>query len=184
MSIKTVFAFTTLCLFFLAGCYPLTELTNGPAGPFPTMAPLHDEGPPTTSPTEVYSNSTPSNPETDHSTWNYLNSLVLITSGMDGERDTLTDADVERLENEIYPLFVQAQLNCGQWVEPFNDYEPLVDVLAMITFFGTETYDYDPTALLEFLLHGAAQPVFALTSEEKGCIKSLFLLFVSYEGES
>ncbi|MCY3897028.1 MAG: hypothetical protein OXF86_00545 [Caldilineaceae bacterium] len=96
----------------------------------------------------------------------------------------MTDTDIARLENEIYPLFVQAHLNCGQWVEPFNDYEPLVDVLAMITFFGTETYDYDPTALLEFLLHGAAQPEFALTSEEKGCIKSLFLLFVSYEAES
>jgi len=107
---------------------------------------------------------------------------MLITSGMDGERDIPTDADIERLENEIYPLFVQSQLNCGQWVEPFNDYEPFVDVLAMITFFGTETYDYEPSKLLEFLIHGAAQPEFALTSEEKGCIKSLFLLFVSYEG--
>ena len=122
-------------------------------------------------------------PDTDCTAWSYLRSLMFITSGMDNEGEImdLTEIELDRLEKEIYPLFVQAQLNCGQWVEPRNDYEPISDVLAMLAFWGVETYDYNPSNLIEFLLRGAAQDEFALSSEEIGCIKSLFVLFVSYE---
>ena len=122
----------------------------------------------------------PSLPETDCTAWSYLHSLVIM-SGVGGEPTVLTEKDIGRLEREIYPLFVQAQLNCGQWIEPHNDYEPITDVLAMLTFLGVETYDYDSSDLLESLLHGAAQEEFALSSEQIGCVKSLFVLFVSYQ---
>ena len=99
----------------------------------------------------------------------------------EGEMVDLTKVELDRLEKEIYPDFVQTQLNCGQWVEPRNDYEPISDVLAMLAFLGVETYDYNPSNLIEFLLRGAAQDEFALSAERIGCVKSLFVLFVSYE---
>jgi hypothetical protein len=125
----------------------------------------------------------PSSPETDCTTWSYLHSLMVITSGMDDELANSTDIelDTDRLEKEIYPLFVQTQLNCGQWVEPLNDYEPISDLLGMLTILGVETYDYSPSNLIEFLLRGAAQEEFASSAESIGCVKSLFVLFVSYE---
>ena len=125
----------------------------------------------------------PSLSDTDCTTWSFLHSLIMVANNMEneGEMMDLTEIELDRLEKEIYPLFVQAQLNCGQWVEPLNDYEPISDVLAMLAFWGVETYDYNPSNLIEFLLRGAAQEEFASSAEGIGCVKSLFVLFVSYE---
>ena len=103
---------------------------------------------------------------------------------MDGEPVEDSAESVEELESDVYPLFVQAQLNCGQWVEPFNDYEPITDLLAMFTFLGVDSYGYDSTALLEHLLEQAATVEFAQNVGKLGCVKSLMLVFISYEGES
>ena len=184
--ILTMFIFIVrmaLAIFFLlclSGCVTLDELLDGPRpdGPLPTMEPV----------AEACFDPPPSLPDTDCTAWGYLHSLVINTSRMGGEMADMggemaypTETEYERLEKEIYPLFVQTQLNCGQWVEPRNDYEPISDVLAMLAFLGTETYDYDPSDLIEFLLRGAAQEEFALSAEEIGCVKSLFGLFISYE---
>lgn len=127
----------------------------------------------------------PSLSDTDCTTWSFLHSLIMVANNMEneGEMVDLTKVELDGLEKEIYPDFVQAQLNCGQWVEPINDYEPISDVLLMLTFLGVETYDYNSSKLIEFLLRGAAQDEFASSAEEIGCVKSLFLLFVTYEGE-
>ncbi len=176
----------TLAIFFLlclSGCVPFDG--PRPDGPLPTMEPIggSEAGTPPLAPGETGAcfGPSPSLPDTDCTAWSYLHSLMIITSGMDGELADSTETELERLEKEIYPLFVQAQLNCGQWVEPRNDYEPISDVLAMLAFLGAETYDYSPSDLLEFLLRGAAQEEFTLSVEEIGCVKSLFVLFVSYE---
>ena len=176
----------TLAIFFLlclSGCVPFDG--PRPDGPLPTMEPIggsEASAPPlATGETGACIDSPPSLPDTDCTAWSYLHSLVVITSGMDGEPVDLTENELERLEKEIYPLFVQAQLNCGQWVEPRNDYEPISDVLELLAFLGAETYDYDPYNLTEFLLRGAAQEEFALSVEEIGCVKSLFGVFIAYE---
>ena len=180
-----------LAIFFLlslSGCFPFDGPRPEGAHALPTMEPVGSSeaaSAPPSAPGETGAciDPSPSLPGTDCTAWSYLHSLMFITSGMDneGELVDLTEIELDRLEKEIYPLFVQAQLNCGQWVEPRNDYEPISDVLAMVAFLGVETYDYNPSNLIDFLLRGAAQDEFALSSEEIGCIKSLFVLFVSYE---
>ena len=185
MSIFTVrMALATLFLLSLAGCVSLDEILDGPRppGPVPPMGFVTDNppddcwGPP------------PTLPDTDCAAWSNLHSLVIVTSGKSGEGLDMegniiypTEAENERLEKEVYPLFVQAQLNCGQWVEPHNDYGPIVHVLDMLAYLGYETYDYDPYDLTEFILRGAAQEEFALSVEEIGCVKSLFGVFIAYE---
>ena len=176
-----------ISLLCLSGCFPFDG--PRPKGEFPVPTVGVEEGneesaqPLAPGQTGQCIDPPPSDPDTDCMTWSYLHSLMTITAGMedDSASPAPIELDVERLENEIYPLFVQTQLNCGQWVEPLNDYEPISDVLAMLSFLGVETYGYDPTNLIEFLLHGGAQEEFASSAEEMGCVKSLFLLFVSYE---
>ena len=178
----------TLSLLCLSGCVPFDGPRPKGDHALPTMEPVGNSeaaSAPLSAPGETGEciDPSPSSPDTDCTTWSYLHSLMVITSGMDDELATSTDIelDIDRLEKEIYPLFVQTQLNCGQWVEPLNDYEPISDLLVMLTILGVETYDYNPSKLIEFLLRGAAQEEFASSAESIGCVKSLFVLFVSYE---
>ena len=92
----------------------------------------------------------------------------------------LTEAELVTLETETYPLFVQAQINCGDWLEPFNDYEPITDFLGFLSYMGMDSYGYDTSSLFRHLLEGASKEEFALKSAEIGCTKSFFLLFVEY----
>ena len=178
----------TLFLLCLSGCFPFDGPRPRGDHALPTMEPVGGSeaaSAPTLAPGETGACIDPSLslPDVDCTAWSYLHSLMVITSGMGDELTYSTDIelDTDRLEKEIYPLFVQAQLNCGHWVEPLNDYEPISDVLAMLAFWGVETYDYNPSNLIEFLLRGAAQEEFASSAVEIGCVKSLFVLFVSYE---
>lgn len=181
----------TLAMFFLlclSGCVPFDGPRPKGDHALPTMEPVGGSEAASAPPlvpgeTGACIDPSPSSPDVDCTAWSYLHSLMVITAGMDDELTNSTDIelDTDRLEKEIYPLFVQAQLNCGQWVEPLNDYEPISDVLAMLAFWGVETYDYNPSNLIEFLLRGAAQEEFASSAESIGCVKSLFVLFVSYE---
>ena len=182
----TRIALVIFSMLSLSSCFPFDG--PRPKGDLPTMGPVGSSEAASASPlapgeTGACMDPSSSLPDTDCTAWSYLRSLMFITSGMDneGEMVDLTEIELDRLEKEIYPLFLQAQLNCGQWVEPRNDYEPISDVLAMLAFWGVETYDYNPSNLIEFLLRGAAQEEFASSAEGIGCVKSLFVLFVSYE---
>ncbi len=112
--------------------------------------------------------------------WNFLHSLVTMTNAMAGKDTVLTEAELVTLETETYPLFVQAQINCGDWLEPTNDYEPITDFLSFLSFTGMDSYGYDTSSLFRHLLEGASKEDFALVSAEIGCTKSFFLLFVEY----
>ncbi len=122
----------------------------------------------------------PSLPDTDCRAWEFLHSLVMLTNGMANKSQTLTAAELLTLETELNPLFVQAQINCGEWVEPYNDYEPLTDYLMILSVMGTDTYEYDASSLLRFILKEASAEEFAQQAESIGCVKSLLLLFVAY----
>lgn len=122
----------------------------------------------------------PSLPDTDCRAWEMLHSLVFMTHGMANKRPPSTASELLTLETELNPLFVQTQLNCGQWVEPYNDYEPITDMLGFLSFLGKDSYGYDPPSLLRFLIEEASTEEFAQKSESIGCVKSLFLLFVAY----
>ena len=117
-------------------------------------------------------------PDADCITWSFLHSLVIRSSAMAGENPT--DEGLMTLATDLYPHFIQAQVNCGEWLEPYNDFEPITDFLFFLTLFGTETYEYNTLSLLVHLLEGAANDEFALKSAEIGCVKSFFLLFVEY----
>ena len=122
----------------------------------------------------------PSLPDTDCMAWGMLHSLVFMTSAMANRNPSLTASELVALETELYPLFVQAHLNCGEWLEPYNDYEPFTDYLGIISAIGMTDYGYDPAALLIYMIEGAATEAFADRSEAIGCAKNLFLLFVEY----
>ena len=122
----------------------------------------------------------PSLPETDCMAWSFLHSLVNMTNRMAGKDTILTEAELMTLETETYPLFVQTQINCGDWLEPVNDYEPITDFLGFLSFTGMNSYGYDTSALFSHLLQEASKEEFAMKSAEIGCTKSFFLLFVEY----
>jgi len=80
----------------------------------------------------------PTLPDTDCRAWDMLYSLVFMTSMMMGnENEPLTASELLALETELTPLYVQANLNCGEWVDPL-DYEPLTDYIGMLSYFGIE----------------------------------------------
>ena len=49
-----------------------------------------------------------------------LYSLVLMTNMMVDDNEPLTASELLALETELTPLYVQANLNCGEWVEPLD----------------------------------------------------------------
>ena len=108
-----------------------------------------------------------------------LHSLVVMTNMMVNENEPLTASELLALETELTPLYVQTNLNCGEWVEPL-DYEPLTDYIGMLSFFGIEHYGYDPPSLLRHLIREAAADEFVQRVESIGCVKSLLMLFVEY----
>ena len=108
-----------------------------------------------------------------------LYSLVFHTNMMVNENEPLTASELLALETELTPLYVQANLNCGEWVDPL-DYEPLTDYIGMLSFFGIEHYGHDPPTLLRHLIKEAAAEEFAQGVETIGCVKSLLMLFVEY----
>ena len=122
----------------------------------------------------------PSLPDTDCRAWEMLYSLVFMTNMMANKNQRLTASELVTLETELYPLFVQAHLNCGEWLEPYKDYEPFTDYLGFISVIGMDEYGYDPASLLLFLIEGASTEEFADMSESIGCTKNLLLLFVGY----
>ena len=122
----------------------------------------------------------PSLPDTDCRAWEMLHSLVIMSHGMANKRPPSTASELLTLETELTPLFVQAQLNCGQWVEPYNDYEPITDMLGFLSFLGLDSYGYDPPSLLRSLIEEASTQEFAQKSDSIGCVKALLLLFVAY----
>ena len=73
----------------------------------------------------------PTLPDTDCRAWDMLYSLVFHTNMMVNENEPLTASELLALETELTPLYVQANLNCGEWVEPL-DYEPLTDYIGML----------------------------------------------------
>ena len=93
----------------------------------------------------------------------------------------LTEDELKILELEVYPSFVQAQQNCGEWYGSSKDYEPIADLFSMLSFLGKEGYAYDPPTLFRFLVVHAADEEFSLDVDEIGCVKSLFKLFISYD---
>ena len=108
-----------------------------------------------------------------------LYSLVFMTNMMVDKNEPLTASELLALETELTPLYVQANLNCGEWVDPL-DYEPLTDYIGMLSFFGNEHYGYDPPSLLRHLIREAADDEFVQGVESIGCVKSLLMLFVEY----
>lgn len=148
----------------------------------PTPQPVHT---PTTTDQQVDcimhgGSPTPSLPDTDCQAWEMLYSLVFMTNAMANRNQRPTASELSTLESELYPLFVQAHLNCGEWLEPVKDYEPLTDYLGFLSVIGMEEYGYDPYSLLLSLIEGASTEEFADMSESIGCVKNLFLLFVAY----
>ncbi len=121
----------------------------------------------------------PTLPDTDCRAWDMLYSLVVMTNMMVNENEPLTASELLALETELTPLYVQANLNCGEWVDPL-DYEPLTDYIGMLSFLGIEHYGYDPPSLLRHLINEAAADEFVQRVESIGCVKSLLMLFVEY----
>ena len=122
----------------------------------------------------------PSLPDTDCRAWEMLYSLALMTNMMANKNQRPTASELVTLETDLYPLFVQAHLNCGKWLEPYKDYEPFTDYLYILLAIGIEEYEYDPASLLLHLIGEASTEEFADMSESTGCMKNLFLLFVEY----
>lgn len=108
-----------------------------------------------------------------------LYSLVFHTNMMANENEPLAASELLALETELTPLYVQANLNCGEWIDPL-DYEPLTDYIGMLSYFGKEHYGYDPPSLLRHLINEAAADEFVQRVESIGCVKSLLMLFVEY----
>lgn len=199
MSSRTLIAaLSTLLL--AAACVPLTlavdadppsptiipSPTRTPTPPAPTSAPAPQPAHTPTAATPPVDcvmhggSPPPSLPDTDCRAWEMLHSLMSMTHGMANKRPPSTASELLTLETELTPLFVQAQLNCGQWVEPYNDYEPITDLLGFLSFLGMDSYGYDPPSLLRFLIEEASAKEFALKSDSIGCVKALLLLFVAY----
>lgn len=129
---------------------------------------------------DVFGAPPPTLPDTDCRAWDMLYSLVFMTSSMMvNENEPLTASELLALETELTPLYVQANLNCGEWVEPL-DYEPITDYIGMLSFLGIEHYGYDPPSLLRHLIREAAADEFVQRVESIGCVKSLLMLFVEY----
>ena len=61
-----------------------------------------------------------------------------------------------------------------------GDYEPIADYLAFLSAIGRQEYDYDPAALLLYLIEAASTRESAATSASIGCTRNLFLIFVAY----
>ena len=122
----------------------------------------------------------PTLPDTDCRAWEMLHSLLFMADMMANKNQGPMASELVAFEEELYPLFVQAQLNCGEWLEPYMDYEPITDYLGIIMAIGKQEYGYDPASLLQFLIEGASTEEFAEMSESIGCTKNLFLLFVAY----
>ncbi|MDE0179893.1 MAG: hypothetical protein OXL39_01020 [Caldilineaceae bacterium] len=121
----------------------------------------------------------PTLPDTDCRAWDMLHSLVIMTNMMVNENEPLAAPELLALETELTPRYVQANLNCGEWVEPL-DYEPLTDYIGMLSYFGIEHYGYDPPSLLCHLINEAAAEEFVQRVESIGCVKGLLMLFVEY----
>ena len=122
----------------------------------------------------------PTLPDTDCMAWEMLYALVFRADMMANKGQGPTASELAAIENELYPLFVQAHLNCGEWNEPYKDYETITDYLGIVMAIGKQEYGYDPASLLQFLIEGASTEEFAEMSESIGCTKNLFLLFVAY----
>ena len=183
-------------LLFATACVPPTSPTNLPPPPPPPPMPssTHPASVPASPSTPGRTSITtlptadctpagsppPSLPDTDCAAWGMLYSLVMMTNGMANKSQPLTESERLTLETELNPLFVQAQLNCAQWVEPYNDYEPITDILGFLSFLGMDSYGYDPPSLLRFLIEQASTEEFSQKSDSIGCTKSLLLLFVEY----
>lgn len=126
-------------------------------------------------------------PETDCVVWGYLHSLVVAVNEMEGRETPLFPEELQTLEEEIYPLFVQAKRNCEVPSNPENDYESptdlesLTDLLHLISWLAFTGYNYHEPILLEHLIEGAATEEFAQSAREIGCVKSFLLLFVDYK---
>ena len=164
-------------LLFATACVPQTTPTNLPPPPppppmptstHPASAPASPSTPGRTSITTLPTadctpggSPPPSLPDTDCAAWGMLYSLVMMTDGMANKSQPLTESERLTLETELNPLFVQAQLNCAQWVEPYNDYEPITDILGFLSFLGMDSYGYDPPSLLRFLIEEASTEEFA-----------------------
>lgn len=171
-----------LAVLILTACVAIPESPPVLLTSTPIAQPVHT---PTTTIEEVDcvmqgSSPAPSLPDTDCMAWGMLHSLVFMTSAMANRDPSLTASELVALETELYPLFVQAHLNCGEWLEPKRDYEPFTDYLGIISVIGMTDYGYDPAALLLYMIEGAATEAFADRSESIGCVKNLFLLFVEY----
>jgi len=171
-----------LAVIILSACVAIPESQPALLNSTPIAQPVHSR---TTTIEEVEcvmqgGSPAPSLPNTDCMAWEMLHSLVFMTSAMANRNPSLTASELVALETELYPLFVQAHLNCGEWLEPYKDYEPFTDYLGIISAIGMTDYGYDPAALLLYMIEGAATKAFADRSEAIGCAKNLFLLFVEY----
>lgn len=186
---KNFTLFAIICSVILSGC---TMDGPRPSGGIPQMKAQPDETP-TPHESKIAETpevqgrcaglgvNSPSLPETDCTAWSFLYSLAGITNSMTGTSTDLTDDELTTLELEVYPSFVKAQQNCGEWYGSSEDYEPISDMFSMLSFLGKEGYDYDPPTLFRFLVDQAAEEEFALEVDEIGCVKSLFKLFISYD---
>ncbi|MDE0430963.1 MAG: hypothetical protein OXH98_14465 [Caldilineaceae bacterium] len=182
-NLSTILSVLAICGLLASACYlPIdemkpTDFLDPPKPPPPAPATTLNQ-------TEGYilssGNQLPKLPETDVVAWNFLYSLISMSNMMAGEHQTLEEIDFEILEQETYPLFVQAHLNCSEGSTLKSDYESLTDLIGMLVVFGIHYYEYNSPALLQHLLENAAEEEFALSSLEIGCLKSFFLIFVDY----
>ena len=178
----------TFTLLFTSACVPpslpvpTTPTPPPPAIPVPT--PTHQTPTSTTQTTRcVVSNSipAPSLPDTDCMAWEMLYSLAVSMPGMLVDKNQhLTESELAALETELYPLFVQAHLNCGESTESVKDYEGFTDSLFQISYMGLNEHDYDPYPLFLFLVEGAATEGFASLSIMFGCHESLLMIYGEY----
>ena len=129
---------------------------------------------------EQFGSPTPPLPGMDCMAWDMVYSLVIMTHGRSERNQLPAASDLVTLATELYPLYIQAHLNCEEWSEPYKDYETFTDYLGFLSFFGMEEYGYDPTSLLLYMIERASTEEFAAMSESVGCVKNLFLLFIAY----
>ena len=120
-------------------------------------------------------------PETDCVVWRHLHTLVVTVNEMEGREMLLFPEELQSLEEEIYPLFIQTQRNCGISSDLENDYEPLTNLLHILSWLAFTDDNFNEPILLEHLIKGAATEEFAQSAREIGCVKSFLSHFVDYK---
>ena len=111
----------------------------------------------------------PPSPDTNCPVWEKLYQLAYLSINQH-----ITGSALVTLESEIYPLFAQAYLNCGEPLSTFSDY------LFYLTIETREDHGYDPLLLMGHTVGGAAAAEFVDLVDSVGCAQALILVAQLY----